>query len=330
MSTSRRAAIRSEADRFLNYFLTAGAELVEANILQRADTLLDLYGEDIRGRAFVTQDPALGEMMMRPDFTVPVVQMHMSEGAAPARYTYSGPVFRRQPPGSNRPSEYLQVGYEIFDQADPLSTDAEAFHLFSSVLAPFGLTAVTGDMGLLRRAVEGLQTTDRRKTALLRHLWRPTRFSRLMDRFSNAEVLSARGNAAEMAKSQSEASQKIGLRRAEEMADRFDALEADAKAAPISSEEVAALDEIFAINLPMPAAITRLEDLSQVIPGISEAITNLKGRGDALVSRGLDVQSLSFDASFGRTSLEYYDGFVFGFSAPNRPDLPMIASKLND
>ena len=68
---------------------------VEADMLLPADTLLDLYGEDIRARAYVTADPLRGEMMLRPDFTVPVVQAHM-QGAEPARYCYLGEVFRKQ------------------------------------------------------------------------------------------------------------------------------------------------------------------------------------------------------------------------------------------
>ena len=77
-------------------FEAAGAMPVEADVLQPAATLLDLYGEDIRARAYVTADPLRGEQMLRPDFTVPVVQMHMANGAEPARYTYAGEVFRKQ------------------------------------------------------------------------------------------------------------------------------------------------------------------------------------------------------------------------------------------
>ena len=38
------------------------------------------------------------------------------------------------------------------------------------------------------------------------------------------------------------------------------------------------------------------------------------------------LQNLDFEASYGRTSMEYYDGFVFGFYAESRPDLPPIAT----
>ena len=43
-------------------------------------------------------------------------------------------------------------------------------------------------------------------------------------------------------------------------------------------------------------------------------------------ARGVDVERLDFEASYGRTSMEYYDGFVFGFYAADRPDLPPIAT----
>ena len=94
-------------------FDAAGAKVVEPPILQPAEVLLDLYGEDIRARAYVTSDALRGEQMLRPDFTVPVVQMHMAYGAEPARYTYAGEVFRRQEDDPERASEYLQVGFEV-------------------------------------------------------------------------------------------------------------------------------------------------------------------------------------------------------------------------
>ena len=86
---------RSRAMALRDGFAAQGAVIVEPPVLQPAELLLDLYGEDIRGRAYVTSDALRGEQMLRPDFTVPVVQMHMAHGAEPARYTYAGTVFRK-------------------------------------------------------------------------------------------------------------------------------------------------------------------------------------------------------------------------------------------
>jgi ATP phosphoribosyltransferase regulatory subunit len=86
----------------------------------------------------MSPDPLRGEMMLRPDFTVPVVQAHMAHGADPARYCYLGEVFRKQESPARARSEYLQVGYEVFDRDAP-EADAEVFALFARLLAPLGL-----------------------------------------------------------------------------------------------------------------------------------------------------------------------------------------------
>ena len=117
------------------HFEAAGAVPVECDILQPADTLLDLYGEDIRARAYVTADPIRGELMLRPDFTVPVVQAHMAAARnGEARYVYSGPVFRRQEVDETRPTEYLQVGFEVLGGDNPAAADAEVFATIAKVL----------------------------------------------------------------------------------------------------------------------------------------------------------------------------------------------------
>ena len=90
-------AVNVEVTRILAAF--GNAALVEPAALLPADVLIDLYGEDLRARAYTTHDPVLGEQMLRPDFTVPVVQMHMAVGNEPARYCYAGQVWRKQEPG---------------------------------------------------------------------------------------------------------------------------------------------------------------------------------------------------------------------------------------
>ena len=324
---SSKAEVRAEAERLQAGFLTAGAVAVEADILQPADTLLDLYGEDIRGRAFVTHDPLNGEQMLRPDFTVPVVQMHMAGGAEPARYTYLGEVFRRQETPGRRASEYLQVGYEVFDRANPAAADAEVFALFAQMLAPLRLRATTGDIGILMAAVAGLSTTDRRKVALARHIWRPRRFRALLDRFGGrTAVPESRVALLAEADPLARATPLIGLRSRQDIAERIAALHEDAAERPISSGEVELLEDILKLRAKSPDAMEHLRDLSVDLPAISHAVARMARRLDALDQRGVDVSDLDFEASHGRTSMEYYDGFVFGFAADTRPDLPPVAT----
>ncbi|MEX5728317.1 ATP phosphoribosyltransferase regulatory subunit [Rhodovulum iodosum] len=328
-----KAEIRAQAERLQGFFKGAGAVPVETDILQPAEALLDLYGEDIRGRAYVTSDALRGEQMLRPDFTVPVVQMHMAEGAAPARYTYLGEVFRRQEQHPGRASEYIQVGFEIFDGENPAAAEAEVFALFSEVLSPLGLRAATGDIGLLLSAVAGLSTTEKRKAALRRHLWRPRRFKALLDRFGGRvpvreararllQALEAEGAEALIGR----AGPEIGLRRRDEVAARLDALAQDAAEPPIAAAEVALLDDLMSLRETCVNALEHLRDIAVDMPAIAPAIDRMAARLDALAAEGIDVDLLDFEASYGRTTMEYYDGFVFGFYAEARPDLPPVAT----
>ena len=207
--------LEAEVTRILTVLGSTGAIRVEPAALQPADVALDLYGEDIRARAFVTSDDG-AELMLRPDFTLPLVRLHLEAGATPARYAYCGPVWRRQEFGSDRPREYLQAGFEIFEAGDPAATDAEVLGLV--VEAPF--VPVVG----------------------------------------GPERGEAAGEAAQLG-------QRVG-------------------------------------------------------GGAGDPEHRLDPRHRA----GVEPGRLRFEASFGRTTLEYYDGLVFGALPRGRPDLPPIAS----
>ncbi len=315
--------------RLAQRFRDAGAVPVAADILQPADTLLDLYGEDIRARAYVTADPVAGELMLRPDFTVPVVQAHMRAGAEPARYTYAGPVFRKQDSGaSGRAREYVQVGYELFDRTDPAAADAEVFALIAGALDGLPVRAVTGDIGVLKAAVAGLPLPAPRRVALMRHIWRPARFRALLERFTGRGPLAAAraalvdrlGNAAPDALIDA-AGPVIGTRSRAEIAARIDALRADAAEPPLPADDLERMEALLALACPARAALDRLAALDW--PALAPALDRLGRRLDALDACGIDTAALPFQASFGRSTMEYYDGFVFGFEAEG---LPPVAS----
>nr|WP_265506887.1 ATP phosphoribosyltransferase regulatory subunit [Paracoccus rhizosphaerae] len=305
--------------RLLARFRQAGAEEIAPDILLPAESLLDLYGEDIRARAYVTQDPIRGEMMLRPDFTVPVVQAHMASGAEPARYCYLGEVFRKQDSGDIRPRnprdrEYLQCGFELFSR-DP-AADAEVFALFYDALQPLGLRAEMGDMGLLLDAVSGLPLTRARAEALMHHIWRPGRFSRLLERFSKPGVTRCFAQAGQA---------WAGLRSEDEMIRRMARLQGDAAVAPLAAVWTERLDRLFDLRAPAPHALPTLAELAGDMPAIAPAVARIEARMAAIADRGIDLDRVIFDASHGRTTMEYYDGFTFTFQA-DRNGWPPVAS----
>lgn len=323
------ADVRAEVGRLMSGFIANGAQPVEPAALLPADVLIDLYGEDLRARAYTTHDPVEGELMLRPDFTVPVVQIHMANGQGAARYAYAGSVWRRQEPGSNRPTEYLQAGFEVFGGDNPASDDAEVFAVLATALGDLPVQATTGDMGLVFAAIDALDTTERRKSALRRHVWRPARFKRLLERYSSTPDVSADraallravkdGSVLELIMASGPA---LGVRSVEEIAARAEILLNEQQAAPLSEAAVALVTNVLEIRSTMGFAA---QELRKVAPMLEGAIAQLEARAQALVDAGMDVSALPFEASYGRTTLEYYDGFVFGFHAPSRPDLPQIA-----
>jgi len=320
-----RSDILARAAQLRAMFEAQGAAVVEPPLLQPAAALLDLYGEDIRARAYVTSDALRGEQMLRPDFTVPVVQMHMQIGAEPARYTYAGEVFRRQERDPERPNEYVQVGFEVFDRHAPADADAEVFTLIAQALDGLPVRAITGDIGVLMAAVQGLDTTQARKQALMRHIWRPRRFRALLDRFAG-RVPVPPSRTALLAGDVACDAPLTGLRSQSQIDARVNALRADAAAAPIAAAQVDLIEAVLDVRAVMPDALAQLQTLSDQMPQIAPAVARVAQRQTALHARGVQTDALVFEASYGRSSMEYYDGFVFGFHAQGHADWPSVAS----
>ena len=86
------------------------------------------------------------------------------------------------------------------------------------------------------------------------------------------------------------------------------------------------IDAILAVRETSGYALERLRDIAVDMPAINGAVDRLAARLEALAARGIAVDVLEFEASYGRTQMEYYDGFVFGFHVETRPDLPAVAT----
>ena len=258
--------------------------------------------------------------MLRPDFTVAAARAHRARGDRPARYAYAGEVFRRQEvPG--RPTEYLQAGIEVFDPTDPAARDAEVLALVMAAAEGVPAEVATGDIGLLTAAVRGLRASGRRRAMLLRHVWRPDRFRALLERFGRAASRAVPGEDAIAA-----AGPEIGERGADEVAARLRALREDAAEPPLPRAQIDALAALLALRGPAGAAPARLGALAADLPALAPAADAFARRLDALAARGVDPDALAFEASLGRSSMEYYDGFVFQLRAPGAPDAPPLAS----
>ena len=302
-------------------FAGAGYAPLAVPYLFPGDLLLDVYGEDLRARAFLFPDQGRGnELCLRPDFTVPVALAHGAEGwDRQASYAYQGPVFRNQPQGKSRPVEYLQAGIERFADADPVQADSQVFAILHRGLAALGIgrpEATIGDLAIPFAVLDSLDMPDRRRKGLRRHFWRPSRFQDLIERACNpvsvAGTASAEANA-----------EVLGMRSPEDVSERLEALRQAGEAPPMARADADVIGAVLRVRCPAIKAPGQLRALTSEA-GVAGAVDRLEARLEALSNQGIDASRLVFDADFGR-NLEYYDGFVFEMRAPGAGDHPPLA-----
>jgi ATP phosphoribosyltransferase regulatory subunit len=320
-------------DAVLELFKADGHDHVSPPILQPADVFLDLTGEDIRRRLYLTIGADGVDLCLRPDFTIPVCRHHLAGSAPslPAAYCYNGPVFRQRPDGVG---EIPQLGAESLGRTDIADADADLLALSIKALETFGLTDCSiriGDETLFASVLENLElpTVWRRR---LRDLFGETdKLKAAINRMSGGNTaeeddsrdvrlgfLSAlEGTAPEAAHAVVEdllsiaGISAVGGRSPGEIADRF--LEQAALASGTGRHDKAA--ETLTTYLDLKAdgskSAASLREFSKEFGlELEQPITAFEQRLSALEGKGIDPARLTFSAEFGRR-LDYYSGFVF-------------------
>lgn len=310
-------------------FEASGFEQIDPGTILTAENLLDLYGEDVRARAFVFDGGDGNDLCLRPDLTLAICRYHLSSAAGEAKYVAAGPVYRRPSPGETRPAQFLQVGCEWFGASDPAQSEAQVFKLVSDAVKAVGVenyAVATGDLGVLFAFIDATPIPERWRARLKRHVWRPKRFGALLEDYANPTaddpgrhaLLKAIGAlepdqaraAIERMLALSETTH-VGLRAPDEIASRFLEQAEDAQARPLPGEVVEAIETAATLEGPSGEALKRLGDLANGVGiSIDAALGRFEKRLEHLDALGIDAAAIPFDGEFGR-NLEYYDGFVF-------------------
>ncbi len=300
-----------------------GYARLEPPILQPADVFLDLSGEDIRRRMFVTQDASGAELCLRPEYTIPVCRHHLAvRGTEPAAYAYCGPVFRLR---AGETGEFLQAGIESIGRADATAADAEILAIALEALESVGAGRVEvrlGDMGLLDAVIEALRLPATAK----RRVMRAVVSGRGLAGLNASENGSAPEHAGLLAALEGQAPQaarafvedvlsiagitSVGGRSAGEIAERF--LERAANRSGLVPEEAReVLGRYLAITGDPDAAAVAVRALARDAGlDLDAALAAFEERVGFMAARGLDVGAFGFRADFAR-NLDYYTGFIF-------------------
>jgi len=320
--------------------LAAGYGRAEPAILQPASVFLDLSGEDIRGRIYLTGDASGAEYCLRPEYTIPVCRDYLASAQAgqPAAFSYLGPVFRYR---SNRPAEFNQAGLESFGRTDREAADAEIFTLAVEAARELGagpLKVQVGDTGLFSRFLTTLDLPPvwlrriRRGHARgqsLDLMFKPPEngnggdHSGVLAALEGADKKGARALVEDLLSIAGISS--VSGRSAGEIAERF-LEQASLKAGgAIAAEKRSLIERYLAIEGNPDAASSKLRALAADAGlDLAEVLDAFDARLGFIAARGFDVSELDFSARFGR-NLDYYTGFVFEAHDPARADMrPVI------
>src|SRR2546425_5717516 len=186
MTSARTLPTTTTPDALIASFERAGYAWVAPAILQPAEPFLDLSGEDIRKRMYLTTDPQGRELCLRPDLTIPVSRDYLASPAAgkPRGFCYLGPVFRHRAEGSG---EFLQAGIESFGREDTAAADAEMLALGLDATAHYGLRAPDirmGDVALFSALVAALDLAPAWKRRLIKDFNHKTSLVHDLDRLT--------------------------------------------------------------------------------------------------------------------------------------------------
>lgn len=311
--------------------LTAGAAPTDAPVLQPLGLLLDLAGEAMRSRLFVVSGDASEELCLRPDFTVAIARAHLERGSlekngGEGRYLYEGKAFRVAPRGSDRAEEFLQIGVEAFEAADPSQADAEIAALAWASAVAGGrddLTLLLGDVGLFGAFVDSLGLTPPLGARLKRAFTKPRRLRIELE--GGAAVTGDQSRIAALLAGLPEAEasavlqelwslagiEPVGGRRPAEIAHRLVERAQAARAGSLSTDEADAVRAFLAVSDRPGAALDAISALGGPQRGaLDAALDGWRQRLAGMAARGAPEDRMRLTAAFGR-AFGYYDGFLF-------------------
>jgi ATP phosphoribosyltransferase regulatory subunit len=337
-SGAERAARRAAGERAAAFFEEAGFARIEPAILQPTAPFLDMSGEEIRGRLFLTTGPDGDELCLRPDYTIPVCLLHLAEAqkAGETRYCYFGPVFRAR---ARAEGELAQAGLESFGRRDIEAADSEILSLALEAAEAAGagpLNVRIGDARVFDGVIGALGLPEYWRRRVRRGVARGLPLEKLLDR-GGLTPLSKAGVLAALERADHDGAKAlvqdllsiagiatVGGRSPSEIADRFLEQAASRLEEGVGPQQIEALARFLSISGHPDACSQQLRALAKDAKlDIERALASFDERVGFLAARDLPIDEFTYSAAFVR-DLDYYTGFVFEASDPDNPGAPVV------
>lgn len=315
------------AGDLLAEFTDRRTERVDTPIIQPAEPFLDMAGEDLRRRIFMTESETGASLCLRPEFTIPVCLRHIETATGtPKRYSYLGEIFRQRREGGH---EFYQAGIEDLGDRDTASADAraigDAIAILTRVVPGKPLSVTLGDQAVFEAVVQALGLPSGWQKRLIHAFGNMMQLETMLARLASPQPVTGldphvldflnRGDEQGLVTHIDSTMQATGYstnasRSPQEIARRLRE-KLVLSETHLDDAAFGVLEEFLSLSVP-------LADASAALAGFADAAglelkTALKGfdaRVAALADAGVDTSIIDYRAAFGRP-LDYYTGLVF-------------------
>lgn len=315
------------AGDLLDEFGTRRTERVDTPIIQPAEPFLDMAGEDLRRRIFMTESDTGASLCLRPEFTIPVCLRHIETATGtPKRYSYLGEIFRQRREGGH---EFYQAGIEDLGDGDTAGTDAraigDAIGILTRLVPGKPLSVTLGDQAVFEAVVQALGLPTGWQKRLIHAFGNMMQLETLLARLASPQPVTGldahvldflnRGDERGLVKHIDATMQATGYstnasRSPQEIARR---LREKLVLSETRLDDAAfrVLEEFLSLSVPLADASAALAGFADAAGlKLGTALRNFDARVAALAKAGVDASNIDYRAAFGRP-LDYYTDLVF-------------------
>lgn len=330
-----QTALADGREKLLAHLVACGYARCEPALLQPASAFLELRGEDIRGRLYLTTDTSGEELCLRPEYTIPVCRAYLgsAEAGHTASFSYLGPVFRQLAGG---PGETVQAGLESFGRTDREAADADVLACALEAAQAAGAPTLHirfGDAGLSRKFLDALALPPTWSRRIAQGIAQGRTLDAIVQSAGNGatgdhsgvlaaldgvDKVGARALVEDLLSIAGISS--VGGRSAGEIAERFLEQAALRSGPAIPAEKKDLLAKFLVLTGEPDAASAGLRRLAgDARLDLGATLDAFDRRIHFLAARGIDLAHTGYAAGFARR-LDYYTGFVFEGYVPEGPD----------
>jgi ATP phosphoribosyltransferase regulatory subunit len=335
-SATQSLALQSS---MLSLFAQHNFTRIDTNLLQPVEAFLDLSGEDIRRRLYLTSDAKGAELCLRPEYTIPVARDYLASSAQGKRaeFCYLGSVFRHR---FDESGEFTQAGVESFGREDVEATDGEILSLAFETAKLMGLKnpkIKIGDVSLIEALLAALNISAPLQRKILRNLAANRPFLDALSPQKLSNGLSAYSGVLTALKGTDPAEARafvkdllsiaginsVGGRSTSDIAERFLAQSETASAS--LNQDTRHILEAFLKCEGNPDFVSA--NLRKIVDDAKLDLNKILDQFDArigfIAASNIDVTQLNCQTRFVR-NLDYYSSFIFEIES-NTPNKPAIA-----